>query len=1123
MEQRLERHDIRLILVCAGLTLVSLVVGTSLFYDAFPEATIDFRITRDEARVRAASFLEHRGVDLRQYRHAALFRFDEQAKTFLERERGIEGASEVLGDPVRLWRWSNRWFRERQKEEFRVEHTTGGQFVGFEHLLPEDARGARLDPAAARRLAEQFLEQTLDLDLGILEFVEDRTTERPNRTDHSFTWKRAGFEVAGATYRYRVRVHGDLVGAYAEFLQVPEAWQQQYAELRSRNEATGLVAALFLVLTWIALLVRLVGGIRGQDIRWRTALIFGGIAAALTFLSQLNNLPVAVYGFDTTDTYSSFLTEHILTGLAAALAAGLAICLLVAGAEPEYRRWYGGHMSLSEQFLPDGLRTKRFLLGTIIGLTMTALFVAYQTLFYLVADHFGAWSPADIPYREMVNTHIPWVVILLTGFLPAVSEEFTSRAFSIPLLQRLLKHRWLAVVLSALVWGFAHAGYPQQPFWIRGLEVGLAGIAVGYVMIKWGLLPALVWHYTIDALYTALVLLRSPNPYFVLSAALSVGLMLIPLVVAVVAYARGRFFIDPVSLLNREDTQPLVRPPDRERDDLSPEAQILSLVNPTPVFHALRPARLGIAAAIVLAGLGVFLVSPPEGRLEPRTTVTGEAARLRATDHLGVRGVDTDSFRTVVQQRRLWPRDAVAYRHERAGPAAALEPFQTGALATTLWDVRFYRPGEREEWLVQVRPQDGSLHQVRHRLAEEAPGADLSDVEARRVAEEHLRDSRLQPERFVLKESDTRDRPARRDHVFVWEAAEGDARNLAEATYRVRVQVAGDHAASLERFVKLPEDWQRRRDEGNAWRTVLRWVPQLAAIAVGLHLLWLLIARIRSGDLRWRRPLWIGAVGTALFLAGQVEQLPGLFGAYPTQLPVGIYLVMRLVGVILGALFAGLLTAGVCALVEAMYPGIISRLSVASLAPQWRDAALLSALAAAAQLALQRGGDIVAGLWPEAAVPQPPALPPLDGLLPAGAGLLEALTRGLTLPLSVALVSYYATRVLRHGFFVVVAVLALGACLAGADAWSLPVFFYEWGGWLLGAAGIAAAIGWLYRDNIAAYVLTGFLTTAVEAGLLLSRQPAYSEQGWALLGLAGATLVAVWLGSLRAPRDPNPF
>ena len=96
---------------------------------------------------------------------------------------------------------------------------------------------------------------------------------------------------------------------------------------------------------------------------------------------------------------------------------------------------------------------------------MTPAFLAYQVLFYIAAEQLvGAWGPADIPYSQMVNTYIPWIMVLLIGFMPAVSEEFISRAFSIPFLHKYLKFRWVAVVIAGLIWGFAHADYPQQPF-----------------------------------------------------------------------------------------------------------------------------------------------------------------------------------------------------------------------------------------------------------------------------------------------------------------------------------------------------------------------------------------------------------------------------------------------------------------------------------------------------------------------------------------------------------------------------------------------------------------------------------------------------------------------------------
>lgn len=1120
MDQRLETRDIRLILACAALSVVSLLVGTHFFYDAFPEATIDFSITRDEARVRGASFLEHRGFDLADYRHAAVFDFDDQAKTFLERERGIEGASAIIGDPVRLWRWSNRWFRELQKEEFRVEHTTTGELVGFSRLVEEEATGASLEQTVARGLAEQFLAQTIGLDMPRLEFIEAETTERPKRVDHVFTWKLAGFDVAGGTYRYRVRIQGDLVGGYAEFLKVPESWQRQFDELRSHNQATGLIAGMLMFAIWIAMLARIVVGIRGQDIRWRTALVFGAIAFVLTFLSQLNNLPVTIYAFDTTNTFSSFLTESVLLGLAAALGSGVGIAFLVAGAEPEYRRWYGGQISVSEQFMPGGMRTKRFLIGTVIGLTLTAVFVAYQTLFYLVADYFGAWSPADIPYREMVNTHFPWIVVLLIGFMPAVSEEFTSRAFSIPFLHRLLKHRWLAVVLSAAVWGFAHAGYPQQPFWIRGVEVGLAGIVMGYVVIRWGLLPALVWHYTIDALYTALILLRSSNPYFVISAAISVGIMLIPLLVAVFLYLRGRYFIDPVPLLNREDTPALVQPREQQLADLSPEAQILSSVGAMATYYPLRPSRLGVAALVVLLALSVFVSDAPEWGPEAGFSTTAQQALDMAHEYLQKSGVDSDSFQSVVTQRSEWDRNDVAYRHAHAGPQAAVQLYLQD-LAPALWRVRFFRAQQKEEWNLYLRPESGDVYSVQHELPEEAPGADLGEDDARAIAEQHLRDFELNPTDFILKESSSEKLPNRRDHWFVWEAAARDRRNLEESTFRCEVHVAGDRAAGLRRFVKLPEDWLRDREEGSIWRTALRWIPILTIIAVAIHLLWLLVARIRSGELSWQRPLWIGAVGALLFAMGSINGLPTFYAAYPTEIPLTIFTLIQTVVLLFGAVVLGLAVAAGAGLSESMFPGILARLSPTSLAPQLKDAILLSGLAVAAGLAADRWTDVLMLTWPQATVPSAPGIPDVDGLLPALGGLTSALTRGLYAPVSAAIAIYYASRVLGRTSFVVVALLCLGACAAGAGAYTPAGFFYEWGSFLLSAALTAAALAWLYRDNIAAYALTGFVTVSVEGGLRLLEQPgaAHSLHGWIWLVGASVLLVALWVLSLRVERN----
>src|SRR5262249_33399347 len=154
-----------------------------------PEASIDFKVNRDEARIAAAKFLTSQGYNLEGYRQAAQFGYDDDAKTFLEREVGLETANRLMGSRIRLWQWQNRWFRPLQKEEFGAEITPRGELVGFLHSLPDDAARPDVTSSAARTLAEDFLRTHMHRDAFAMDFVEASEVLRPHRTDRTFTWK----------------------------------------------------------------------------------------------------------------------------------------------------------------------------------------------------------------------------------------------------------------------------------------------------------------------------------------------------------------------------------------------------------------------------------------------------------------------------------------------------------------------------------------------------------------------------------------------------------------------------------------------------------------------------------------------------------------------------------------------------------------------------------------------------------------------------------------------------------------------------------------------------------------------------------------------------------------------
>src|SRR5258707_2378470 len=126
--------------------------------------------------------------------------------------------------------------------------------------------------------------------------------------------------------------------------------------------------------------------------------------------------------------------------------------------------------------------------------------------------------------------------------MAATSEEFLFRLHAILFLEKRTGSRMLAVILPAFFWSFLHSAYPQEPGYIRGIEVGLIGILAGIVMLRWGIVATLIWHYTVDASLVGMLLIRSDNLYFKISGVV-VGLAAVaPLAWSGIAYlARGSF------------------------------------------------------------------------------------------------------------------------------------------------------------------------------------------------------------------------------------------------------------------------------------------------------------------------------------------------------------------------------------------------------------------------------------------------------------------------------------------------------------------------------------------------------------------------------------------------------
>jgi membrane protease YdiL (CAAX protease family) len=1108
MAIKLTSRQYRNIAIAVAVAGVSLFVGLKYFSHAFPEAAIEFRVNRGGSERIAQQFLRSRGFKLTGYRHAAIFDYDDTAKLYLERTQGLQRMDQLTRGPVHLWRWSHRWFKPQHKEELRVDVTPAGQVAGFVHQIPEDAPGANLGQQEARRLAEVFLVQTMGRNLSDLEFVEAQQQKRPARTDYTFTWRQKSVNLGDGSLRVEVRVDGNQIAAYREYVKIPEAWTRGYEKIRSHNDAAQEVDQVFWVLLSIAMLVILVRRLRDGDVPIKLALGLGLAAAALDFLSEINTFSLAKFSYSTTSSYSSFTSGYFFEAAVSSLGLGTLIFLVVASSEPVYREGFPRLISIRRYFTWEGLRSRSFFMANVAGLSLAVFFFAYQTVFYLLANHLGAWAPSDIPFSNVLNTTIPWVGVLFTGFFPAVSEEMQFRAFAIPFLKRATGSWPLALVLAAFNWGFLHSAYPNQPFFIRGVEVGVGGIIVGVIMLRFGILATLMWHYSVDALYTAFLLLRSPNPYFKISGGCSAGIMLIPLLVALGAYLVSGTFKDEAPLTN--ESEGLSRAPRAEAGAAAEQA----------AYTPLTRRRLAVAAAVIAVFIAFSFLKVHRLGEGIRIHTTPKQAIKAANDFLAGQHANLAGYHPVAWIDVNADPAALKYLSQRL-PVQKVDQILKQATDPLLWEVRFFRPLHQEEYLIFVNVATGKVFDSRHLLNETAPGASLPLQQAEALGRQAVTANGYNLSGFALQGAQAIKRKAREDYRLVWQAKRGDPRNVGDAHYRLEVDIAGNQMVGFSRYFKLPEQWLRQEESSRLSNFVLLALTILFAAGMAAGAVWLFVRRVRSGAIRWTASLKVAVVVTILFGLAVLNQFSLVDRNYSTSISLSnFHLQVAMTFIFLG-LAIGVLTWLVIALATSVYPEAWNILRAPSRAVWRRDAAIALAVSLAVGAGLAKLLDLLSG---RLHADIPPSLQGVaqsfDSRSPAFGILLHALIYGV-IGAAVLAIAIYAVSLgwrRRAWWFWAGGILFLIA-LGPANSHSIA----EYGaGWLMRFIPFVAVVAifiFFFRNNPLAYLTAAFASSLAPSLVDLLSQPSgfYKWNGALLCILAAIVLIWLLAPSRRLP------
>jgi hypothetical protein len=529
---------VNVLIVALGLGGLILLLA---FYDrAFPTAAIDLNLSRAEIAQRAQGYLEERGYDTSGYTFALTFGGDSWASYYLQRTLGIPATNRLIRETqVPIWYWYARWFRPLQKEELRVYLAPDGQVVALSHVLLEDDPGADLSQEEARLLARDYLSQDRGWNLDDWEEASASSEDRPGgRVDHSFEWKRRDWDVGDSELRLMVTVKGDEIGSYDYWLKVPETFQRDFAQQRNvagfiNNWSFYASVALFGLLVLLAL----------RRAHWRVPVSFSAALGpalaviAVAVLAGLNELPLAKSWYSTTENYALFWLERLLNIAMWAAYNGVEVFVL----------WIVGHW-LSQRVWPRqdrilprrGDRWRSLAASGGRGLMLGLMWGGYLVLFYLVATQLvGGWTPMYPDVTSAYATPLPFLGPLETGLLPAMWEELAFRLIGISAILWFTRTftrlpetfcRFLALLIPGALWAFAHLAYVRDPFYLRGIELTIAAVLLeGLFFLRFDLTTTIVAHFAYNAGLGALPLLRSGEPWFVVSGVIIILAMLSPM------------------------------------------------------------------------------------------------------------------------------------------------------------------------------------------------------------------------------------------------------------------------------------------------------------------------------------------------------------------------------------------------------------------------------------------------------------------------------------------------------------------------------------------------------------------------------------------------------------------
>jgi len=511
---------------------------------------VDLSVDKEEALARAESYLQSLRINTQPYSKAIVFNTDDWPDRYLQKTLGIRAEEEFIKKhDYELFFWQVRFFKEFQKEEFSVIISPkSGEILSFDHLIDDAQPRDVLEKDFARGKAEGFLKNAYRFNLNDYEFHEEKIKRYDSRIDYSFSWEKKGVRIP---WRQDQGIAKLLTGATVSGLEVRRFYKgvldipEKFGRYIENQLILGQYISSFAFLLFMFLLACsvFVMAKRKDNIAFRLSkkwFLYLGLFIILANTANIvNNLQAILIDYPTSSNKASFLgissIKLIITIIFFSLSfilPGFAGESLHSEVFPQNRQGSFLHY-IRSTFFSRGI-AKSITLGYLLFFIMLGL---QAVIFYFGQRYLGVWKEW-VRLTQLSSSYLPFLSAFAIAVTASFSEEIIYRLFAISWIKKYFKNTILAVIVSALIWGFGHSAYAIFPVWFRGIEVSLIGLLFGFMFIKYGLIPLIIAHYLFDVFWGVSAYILGHSPKYLFTG--SIFTLAIPLIFATIAYFMNR-------------------------------------------------------------------------------------------------------------------------------------------------------------------------------------------------------------------------------------------------------------------------------------------------------------------------------------------------------------------------------------------------------------------------------------------------------------------------------------------------------------------------------------------------------------------------------------------------------